>query len=74
VPESLHAAIANPAKEIYVSAVSVWEIAIKRASGKLAFTGSAAAAIPALGFLPPPITPDEAEAAGALPFAPSRSL
>jgi PIN domain nuclease of toxin-antitoxin system len=50
-----------------VSAVTVWEIAIKRASGKLTFQGSAARAIEQHEFLSMPITVEQAEWAGSLP-------
>ncbi|MGA2219704.1 MAG: type II toxin-antitoxin system VapC family toxin [Terracidiphilus sp.] len=66
LPEALRLAIASPQNEIFVSAVTVWEIAIKRASAKLTFVGAAANAIQTHGFLPLPISVDHAEAAGAL--------
>ena len=59
-------AIADPANQIFVSAASVWEIAIKRRLGKLEFQGSAADGIGANGFFALPILPADAEAAGAL--------
>ena len=61
-----HAAIADPANNIFVSAASVWEVAIKRRSGKLAFAGSPSAAISANGFFALPILPIDAEGAGSL--------
>jgi PIN domain nuclease of toxin-antitoxin system len=67
LPATLRAAIASPLNEVYVSAVSVWEIAIKRASGKLIFQASAAKAIEADGFLPLGISVEHAEHAGSLP-------
>src|SRR4051812_959120 len=51
---------------IFVSAATVWEIAIKRRRGKLKFPGSASAAIAANGFHELPILPLEAESAGDL--------
>ncbi|HZK98867.1 MAG TPA: type II toxin-antitoxin system VapC family toxin [Caulobacteraceae bacterium] len=60
------AAIADPANRIFVSAASIWEIAIKRRIGKLAFDGSAARAVGGNGFVEVPISGVEAEAAGAL--------
>jgi PIN domain nuclease of toxin-antitoxin system len=60
------AAIEDPRNNIFVSAASVWEIAIKRRTGKLTFDGSASAAIGANGFLELPILPLEAEQAGDL--------
>lgn len=66
LPATFVAAIADPANEINVSAATVWEIAIKRASGKLAFNGSAAKAIHAHGFERLSITVEHAERAGSL--------
>lgn len=63
------AAIANPENTVFVSAASVWEISIKAAREKLAYSGSPAAAITANGFQPLPITISHAEAAGALSWA-----
>jgi PIN domain nuclease of toxin-antitoxin system len=60
------AVIADPANQIFVSAVSIWEIAIKRRLKKLDFRGSAVAAIGANGFHELPILPIDAENAGAL--------
>jgi PIN domain nuclease of toxin-antitoxin system len=45
-----HALIADPANQVFVSAASIWEIAIKRRLKKLEFRGSALAAISANGF------------------------
>lgn len=63
------AAIEDPANAVYVSAASVWEIAIKRRRGKLRFAGAATMAIAANGFLELPILPLEAEQAGDLLWA-----
>jgi len=60
--------IAVPGNNVFVSAASVWEIAIKRRLGKLQFQGSAAAAIGANGFHELPILPLDAEHAGDLPW------
>lgn len=60
------APIADPANQVFVSAASVWEIAIKRRLNKLDFRGSAAAAIAANGFRELPILPIDAEQAGDL--------
>ena len=59
--------ISEPANEIYVSAASIWEIAIKRGRGKIAFARGIKEAIATNRFLPVPITPDHAEYAGGLP-------
>jgi PIN domain nuclease of toxin-antitoxin system len=60
------ALIADPANQVFVSAASIWEIAIKRRMKKLDFRGSAVAAISANGFNELPILPIDAENAGAL--------
>jgi PIN domain nuclease of toxin-antitoxin system len=60
------AAIEDSRNLVYVSAGSIWEIAIKRRLGKLAFQGSAVAAISANGFLELPIVPTDTEQAGEL--------
>jgi PIN domain nuclease of toxin-antitoxin system len=60
------AVIADPANQIFVSAESIWEIAIKRRLRKLDFRGSAVTAIGANGFHELPILPIDAENAGAL--------
>jgi PIN domain nuclease of toxin-antitoxin system len=60
------ALIADPANQVFVSAASIWEIAIKRRLKKLDFRGSAVAAIGANGFHELPILPVDAESAGAL--------
>jgi PIN domain nuclease of toxin-antitoxin system len=63
---SARALIANPQNDVYVSAASPWEIAIKARKGKLAFTGSVCRLITDNGFLGLPITPEHGEAAGQL--------
>ncbi len=63
----LREAIADPGNEIYVSAASVWEIAIKRQRRKIAFTGGIKETVLRNGFRNLPITPDHAEHAGGLP-------
>lgn len=59
-------AIENPSNNVFISAASVWEIAIKRRPGKLTFQGSASSAIGANGFHEVPIVPLDAEDAGDL--------
>lgn len=63
-----HAAICDPGNDVFVSAVSVWEIAIKRQLGRLQFSGSPVGMISKNGFLPLPILPLHAEQAGGLPL------
>jgi PIN domain nuclease of toxin-antitoxin system len=67
LPDDLREAIASPQNEIFVSAVTVWEIAIKRSSGKLTFGKKVGKAIEDHGFIALPITVAEAEWAGSLP-------
>lgn len=61
------AAIADPGNRIFVSAASVWEIAVKARLGRLVFAGSPSAAIGSNGFTSLPILPEQAEAAADLP-------
>jgi PIN domain nuclease of toxin-antitoxin system len=64
---SLRAAIADGDNDIFVSAASIWEIAIKRATGKLSFSRSIVDAVSELGFAILPVTGRHAEHAGGLP-------
>ncbi len=70
-PEKLHKvayqAIANAQNEVFVSAVSGWEIAIKRAIGKLQAPDDLEAGVEEQGFTPLSLTFHHAEQAGALP-------
>ncbi|MBN9086947.1 MAG: type II toxin-antitoxin system VapC family toxin [Reyranella sp.] len=61
-------AISDPGNRIVVSAASVWEIAIKRKTGKLAFQHDVLSAIATDGFETIDITPQHADAAGLLPL------
>lgn len=58
--------ISQPSSRVFVSAASVWEIGIKRRTGKLKFDGSAVDAIQKNGLLELPILGIEAEAAAEL--------
>lgn len=60
-------AIAAPANDILVSAATIWELAIKRASGKLPVPPDVPAAVERAGFGAIAITGADAEAAAALP-------
>lgn len=60
-------AIADPANDVLVSAATVWEIAIKRALGKLDAPDGLTDALGDVGFDVLPITGADAERAGALP-------
>jgi PIN domain nuclease of toxin-antitoxin system len=61
------AEIGDPANRVYVSAASIWEIAIKQRLGRLSFTGSPSRAVARNGFLSLPISGEHAEAAATLP-------
>ncbi len=61
------AAIGDARNRVFVSAASVWEIAVKQQAGRLKFNGSPSKAIIANGFLPLPISGDQAETAAKLP-------
>jgi len=63
----LRTAIEDEANEIFVSAASIWEIAIKRAIGKLRFGRPIVEAASALGFEVLPVSGVHAEHAGGLP-------
>jgi len=67
LPESHRAAIGSAENVVFVSAVTVWEIAIKRASGKLIFNLPIGKAIEGHGFVELPISVAHAEWAGVLP-------
>jgi PIN domain nuclease of toxin-antitoxin system len=58
--------ISDPSNQVFVSAAAVWEIGIKRRLGKLSFSGSAADAIAANGFIELPIAAVETELASDL--------
>jgi PIN domain nuclease of toxin-antitoxin system len=60
-------AIEHPENRVFVSAPTVWEIAIKRSLGKLAFSGALSAAVVANRFVDLPIAAQHAEHAAALP-------
>ena len=67
LPVSLRSAISSPQNDVFISAATVWEIAIKRASGKLIFGRPVGKSIAKYGFLSIPITVEHAECAGGLP-------
>ena len=67
IVQPLRAAMRDEANEIVVSAATVWEIAIKRAIGKLRFDRPVVAAVLALGFEILPVAGVHAEHAGSLP-------
>lgn len=60
-------AVSDPRNDVFVSAASVWEIAIKKALGKLSAPDNLAEAIAGSGFEPLPISLAHATKAGELP-------
>lgn len=60
--------VADPAHEVYVSAVTVWEVEIKRAIGKLTAPDDFATEVIERGFDGLPIDLAHASAAGRLPL------
>jgi PIN domain nuclease of toxin-antitoxin system len=67
IAPTLRSAMRDETNEIVVSAALVWEIAIKRAIGKLTFDRPIVAAVLAFGFEILPVSGIHAEHAGALP-------
>ena len=63
-----HGAIADPGNDIVVSAATVWELAIKRAAGKIKLAADLSAAVETAGFSGLPVTGADAEAAAGLPM------
>ncbi len=68
LPSRYKHAIENPENMVYVSAVTAWEIAIKRNLRKLEFAGHIVSVIQAHDFLELPISASDAESAGELPL------
>jgi PIN domain nuclease of toxin-antitoxin system len=68
LPKRFRAAIAEPANDVFVSAVTVWEIAIKRRTGKISFSGGIVDEIRSQGFEPLAIAVGHAEAMERMPF------
>ncbi len=60
--------IANPHNDVFVSAITGWEIAAKRAKGKIAAPRNLAALVEERGFIHLPLTFHHAEQAGDLPM------
>ena len=63
----VRSAIADPANDVLVSAATVWELAIKRAKGKIRLPGDVTASVEAAGFSSVPVTSGDAETAAELP-------
>ena len=60
--------ITSPDNDVFVSAATVWEMAIKRALGKLTVPDNLTEAITETGFTELPVTFFHAEQAGSLPL------
>ena len=60
--------IIDPSNEVYVSAISFWEIAIKRSMGKLEAPHGLASLVDESGLLKLVVTSFHAEQAGSLPM------
>jgi len=67
IDSTARSAIAEPTSRVVASAASAWEIAVKRALGKLEAPGDLPAALSASRIESLPITVEHALAAGALP-------
>lgn len=67
VSRPLRTAIEDGTNDVYLSAASIWEIAVKRATGKLTFGRTIVDAVAEFGFEILPITGAHAEHAGGLP-------
>ncbi len=65
--KAARSAIANPETAVFVSAVTAWEIAIKKAIGKLSAPDDLADKVRAGGFFELPITIADGLLAGTLP-------
>ena len=59
--------ITDPGNEVFVSAATIWEMAIKRALGKLSFPSHVGETVRRDGFTELPVTFHHAEQAGGLP-------
>ena len=57
----------QPRNDVHVSAATVWELAIKRAAGKIALAADLVAAVEQAGFSGLPVTMTDVEAAAGLP-------
>lgn len=63
----VRASLADPATDVLVSAATTWELAIKRANGKIRLPANLSEAIELLGFVGLPVTISDGETAAALP-------
>ncbi len=65
--EAARNAIVDPRNDVFVSAISIWEISIKRSLGKLKAPGDLISAVEASGFQELAVTCVHADHAGNLP-------
>ena len=61
------ATLADPDNEVFVSAASIWEIALKRAKSLLDAPANLSSVVEQVGFIPLPLTLFHAEQAAMLP-------
>ena len=66
--EETHATIADPHNDVFVSAITGWEIAVKRAKGRLVAPDNLSVLIEERGFTHLPLTFQHAEQASNLPM------
>ena len=66
--EGARSAIADPRNDVFVSAITGWEIAVKRAKGRMTAPDNLLAMIEERGFTHLPLTFHHAEQAGKLPM------
>ena len=66
--EAARAQIVDPRNDVYVSAITGWEIAVKRAKGRLTAPDNLGALVAERGFCDLPLTFHHAEQAGNLPM------
>ena len=66
--EETHATIADPHNDVFVSAITGWEIAVKQAKGRLVAPDNLSVLVEERGFTPLPLTFQHAEQAGRLPM------
>ena len=72
--EGARSAIADPRNDIFVSAITGWEIAVKRARGRMTAPDNLTAMVEEKGFTHLPLTFFHAEQAGVSPDAPPGSI
>ena len=66
--EAARAAIIDPHNDVFVSAITAWEIVVKRAKGRMTAPDNLSAIVEARGFTHLPLTFEHAERAGNLPM------